>query len=164
MNNLCILIFFRPDWHPTCHAQTEACRHVWMFQGYSWKLPWTLYFWPILNLSASPFDPELLAPWSWSVSDPTSGDWDLLSVIGLTGISFSALPKRFWSKFWFSPWQIASDSIAHPNPSLSWLGWYPSQTGPGTVMKYYASFRNHGYCTVFISLSASLASLCVPDR
>ena len=141
------------------HAQTEACWYVWMFQGYSWQLPWTLCFWPILNLSASPFDPQLLAP--WSVSEPTSGNLDLVSVIGLTGIRFSALPKKFWSKFCFSPWQVASDSIAHLNPNLLWLGWYLSQTGPGTVMEHFASLRNRDYCTVFVSLSALL---CVPYR
>lgn len=125
MNNWCILVFFQPDWHLIWHAQTEAYRCVWMCHGYSCSLPWTFCFWPVLNLMPSPFDPKLPAPRAASAS--TSGNSGLVSVIGLTGVSFSVLPKRFWSNFWLSPWQIASDSVAHPNPSLTWLGWYPRQ-------------------------------------
>ena len=159
MNNLCIKMCFQPDRHLICHTQTEAYRCIWKFYGYFSRFPWTLCFWPVLNLAPSPFDPNLLAP--WAVSDPTSGNLGLVSIIGLTGVSFSALSKRFWSKLWFSPWQIASDSIAYPNPSLSWLGWYHTQTSPGTVTEHSTSFRNHDYCTVFISPPALL---CISYR
>lgn len=158
MNNTCILISCQSDWH-ICQAQTESCRYVWLFQGYSWKPPWTLHIWSILKLGASPFDPQLLTPLSGS--DPTSGNFNLVSVIGLTGISFSALPKRFLSKLWFFAWQAASDITAHPNPSLSWLGQFSSQTGRGTVVEHCASLRNPDYCTLFISPSALL---CVPHK
>lgn len=119
-----------------------------------WKVPWILCFWSVLNLTPFPFDPKLLAPRAASTS--TSGNLDLVSVIGLTGHSFSVLPKRFWSKFWFYPWQIVSDSIAHPNPSHTWLGWSPSQTDPGMVMEHHAALRSHDHCPVFISPSALL--------
>lgn len=146
--------FLQPHWHLRWHAQTEAYRCVWMVHGYSWKVPWTSCFWPVLNLIPSQFDPKRLAPRAMSTS--TSGNLDLVSVIGLNGNSFSVLPKRFWPKFWFYPWQIVSDSIAHPNPSLAWVGWSPSQTDPGLVMEHHAASRSHDHCPVFISPPALL--------
>lgn len=164
MNDTCIPIFFQPDWHLIC---MHRLRHVDRYEcstgilencpgPYVSDLP-LISVHPHMTLNSWLHD--LWSP--TSVSDPTSGNLDLVSIIGLTGIRFSALPKKFWSEFCFSPWQVASDSIAHLNPSLLWLGWYPSQTGPGTVMEHYASLRNHDYCTVFISPSALL---CVPYR
>lgn len=108
-----------------------------------------------LNSGHPHFDPQLLAPSSGF--DPTSGNFNLVSVIGLTGISFSALPKRFWSKLWLFPWQAASDSIAHPNPSLSWLGRFSSQTGPGTVVEHCASPQKSW---LLHSIHFSCSSLC----
>lgn len=159
----CLYTPFRENNYASWFSFSQADMHrlryrcVWMFWGYSWKLPWILCFWLVLNLSPSPFDPKLLAP--RAVSASTSGNLDFVCVIGLTGVSFSVLPKRLWCQFGFCPWQIASDSIAPPDPSFMRPSWFPSQTEPGIVAELSVALRNHDYCPVFTSPSALL---CVP--